>query len=101
MRWRCDAQGDVPGALSLYRRALECRERLLGLEHPDTHTSMNNVAGCLFELGDPAAAVPLYQGALDGCERLLGEDHPTTQTIRRNLEIAKREAARRAMQEEE
>ena len=31
----------------LYKRALEARERVLGPEHPDTLTSVNNLAGAL------------------------------------------------------
>jgi hypothetical protein len=38
-------------------------------EHPDTLTSVNNLAGCLVALGDAAGAVPLCQRALDGREQ--------------------------------
>ena len=36
--------GDPVRALPLLRRALEGRERLLGPEHPDTLSSLNEVA---------------------------------------------------------
>ena len=39
--------GDAAGALPLYRRALDSRERVLGKEHPDTLSSVNNLAGCM------------------------------------------------------
>jgi hypothetical protein len=39
--------GDAAGALPLYRRALDSSERVLGPEHPDTLTSVNNLANCM------------------------------------------------------
>jgi tetratricopeptide repeat protein len=52
------------GALPLYRRALEGRELVLGVEHPDTLTSVNNLAVCMAALGDAAGALPLYRRVL-------------------------------------
>jgi tetratricopeptide (TPR) repeat protein len=70
--------GDAASAVPLYRRALESRERVLGAEHPDTLTSVNNLAGCLQTLGDAAGALPLYRRALESRERVLGAEHPDT-----------------------
>ena len=39
-----DAQGKYEQAESLYERALAIREQQLGPEHPDTATSLNNLA---------------------------------------------------------
>ncbi|HTW69418.1 MAG TPA: tetratricopeptide repeat protein [Acetobacteraceae bacterium] len=77
--------GDAAGALPLFRRALECRERVLGPEHPDTLTSVNNLAGCMRALGDAAGALPLYRRALESSERGLGPEHPDTLTSVNNL----------------
>src|SRR5208337_3715144 len=68
--------GDAAGALPLYRRALESRERLLGLEHPDTLTSVDTLANCIRALGDAAGALPLFRRALESRERRLGPEHP-------------------------
>ena len=38
------AQGDLNGARELYEKVLEISRRILGEEHPDTLTSMNNLA---------------------------------------------------------
>jgi tetratricopeptide (TPR) repeat protein len=77
--------GDASGALPLYRRALESRERVLGAEHPATLTSVNNLAGCLRALGDASGALPLYRRALESRERVLGAEHPDTLTSVNNL----------------
>ena len=38
------AQGELAAARPLYERALAIRERVLGPGHPDTATSLNNLA---------------------------------------------------------
>jgi hypothetical protein len=54
---------------TLYRRALEGSERVLGKEDPQTLTCLNNLAGCMRALGDAAGALPLYRRALESRER--------------------------------
>ena len=75
------------GALPLYRRAHESSERVLGKEHPDTLASVNNLAACLYAVGDAAGALPLYRRALDSRERVLGKEHPNTLTSVNNLAL--------------
>jgi hypothetical protein len=87
-----DSSAAAPFVGPLYRRALESKERVLGAEHPDTLTSVNNLAGCLYALGDAAGALPLYRRALESSERVLGAEHPTTQGFRRNLEFVTKAA---------
>jgi tetratricopeptide (TPR) repeat protein len=79
--------GDAAGALPLHRRALESSERVLGKEHPQTLTSVNNLAESLRALGDAAVALPLFRRALDGSERVLGKEHPQTLASVDNLAI--------------
>jgi hypothetical protein len=79
--------------LPLFRRALDSRERVLGPAHPDTLASVNNLAGCLYALGDAAGALPLYRRAAVGFERLLGPDHPSSKTVRVNYDGLEREVA--------
>ncbi|MEM6327813.1 MAG: tetratricopeptide repeat protein [Bacteroidota bacterium] len=77
--------GDYDTALERLKRALEWRESVLGPDHPDTLTSVNNLAYLLQERGDLNAAEPLYRRALDGRETVLGPDHPSTLTSVNNL----------------
>jgi tetratricopeptide (TPR) repeat protein len=79
--------GDAAGALPLYRRALENRERVLGKEHPSTLLSLNNLALCIKTLGDPAGALPLIRRALESRERVLGPEHPSTLLSLNNLAL--------------
>ena len=87
------ALGDAAGALPLFQRALDSRERVLGKEHPDTLTSVNDLAACMQALGDAAGALPLCRRAADGLERLLGPEHPSSRTVRGNYEQCEREVA--------
>ena len=77
--------GRYKAAEPLYRRALEGYERVLGREHPDTLTSVNNLALLLKSKGDYAGAEPLYRRALEAQERVLGKEHPDTLTSVNNL----------------
>jgi hypothetical protein len=74
--------------------ARESRERVLGPEHPDTFESVNNLAGCLYALGDAAGALPLLRRAADGFDIVLGPDHPSSRTVRANCDRLKRQVAR-------
>ena len=49
----------------LYRQALEIRREVLGEEHPDYATSLNNLAGLYSSMGDYAHAEPLYRQTLE------------------------------------
>jgi tetratricopeptide (TPR) repeat protein len=80
-----DIQGEYAAARPLLERALAIRERSLGPDHPDTATSLNNLALCLQAQGAYAEARPLLERALAIRERSLGPDHPDTRIIRKNL----------------
>jgi tetratricopeptide (TPR) repeat protein len=67
-------------ARPLIERALAIREKALGPEHPDTATSLNNLARLLQNQGDPAGARPLCERALAIFEKALGPEHPHTAT---------------------
>jgi Tetratricopeptide repeat len=51
---------------------LAIREKALGPEHPDTATSLTNLAVLLNDQGDLAAALPLYERALAIRSKALG-----------------------------
>ncbi|HEX9256594.1 MAG TPA: tetratricopeptide repeat protein, partial [Candidatus Angelobacter sp.] len=58
------AQGKNSEAEPLYRRALAINEKALGPEHPNTASSLNNLALLLKEQGKFSEAEPLYRRAL-------------------------------------
>ena len=56
--------GEYAKAEPLYQEALRIRQKVLGPEHPDTATSLNNLAVLYRAMGEYAKAEPLYQEAL-------------------------------------
>ena len=72
-------------AAPLFRDALAICEKALGPEHPDTATSLNNLALLLKDQGDFTGARPLYERALAIYEKVLGPEHPDTATSLSNL----------------
>ena len=56
--------------------ALDLRRRLLGDQHPDVASSLNNLASIVYAKGDYDAAEPLFREALAMRRRVLGEGHP-------------------------
>jgi tetratricopeptide (TPR) repeat protein len=72
-------------AAQLLCDALVIREKVLGPEHPDTATSLNNLALLLQDQRDFAGARPLYERALAIREKTLGPEHPDTATSLNNL----------------
>jgi tetratricopeptide (TPR) repeat protein len=62
----------------LYARALSLRERALSPEHPDTATSLHNLALVYEKGGRYAEAEPQYRRAVRIRERAFGPEHPYT-----------------------
>src|SRR5262249_39956673 len=60
------------------REALAIWQKVLGEQHPETATSYNNLAACLYAQGKHAEALRLQQKALDINLKALGEQHPAT-----------------------
>jgi tetratricopeptide (TPR) repeat protein len=58
--------------------ALAIDEKSLGADHPDTATSLNNLAYVYDSQGKYTKAEPLYRRALAIREKSLGADHPNT-----------------------
>ena len=59
--------------------------RILGDEHPDTLTSMNNLATTLYAQGDLAGAQEIQEQVLEISRRILGDEHPDTSMSAWNL----------------
>ncbi len=65
---------------------------MLGDDHPDTLTTMNNLALALGALGDSDDAVAPMEQTVDGAIRTWGPEHPNTITNTANLKKWKDEA---------
>jgi len=77
--------GLYPRAQALQQQSMEIRQRVLGPEHPDTLTSMNDLALDLDDSGHYAEAEKLEREALDISRRVLGLEHPDTLMLMSNL----------------
>ena len=77
--------GHYTPAEPLYRRALQIGERVHGPDHPETGTSLNNLAYLLSDQGRYEEAEPLFRRALQIAEQALGPAHPDTGTYLNNL----------------
>lgn len=74
-------------ATPLAEQALATAERRLGAEHPDTLTSVKNLAELYADQGRHAEAEPLFKRALEGRERALGPDAVDTLVSVNNLGV--------------
>jgi tetratricopeptide (TPR) repeat protein len=72
-------------AETLYQRECVTTRRMLGREHPDTLTSMNNLAVTLQEQGELESARKIMEEVLETGRRVLGKENPSTLTSMSNL----------------
>ncbi|HEX6291082.1 MAG TPA: tetratricopeptide repeat protein [Herpetosiphonaceae bacterium] len=77
--------GVYPEAQSYLEQALAIRERVLGTDHPDIATSLNNLGVVLSRQGQYATAQRYFEHALAIRQRVLEVDHPDTTTSLNNL----------------
>ena len=84
-------QGSYDEAEQMDRRALDSREKMLGKEHPDTLTSVCNLASVLRYQGKYGEAEPMNRRALDDNEKVLGKEHPSTLKSVSNLASVRRD----------
>ena len=77
--------GNYTEAAALAQKQLEIRRKLLGDEHPDVASSLNNLASFLNAKGDYAGAEPFYREALAMRRKLLGDEHPDVAGSLNNL----------------
>ena len=79
------SRGQYGEAEPLLQQQRAISEKHLGPNHPDTATSLNNLAILYSAQGQYEQAEPLYQRALALREKRLGPDHPDTATSLSNL----------------
>jgi tetratricopeptide (TPR) repeat protein len=80
-----DSDGRWKEAETLLVQVNKFRKKVLGPEHPQTLTSMNNLAGLYQSQGKYQAAEPLYEETLQLRKKVLGAEHPDTLTSMNNL----------------
>lgn len=74
-----------PEAFYWWQACVKMTENRFGADHPDTATSLNNLAGLYRSMGRYGEAEPLYVRSLAIREAQLGADHPATATSLNNL----------------
>jgi tetratricopeptide (TPR) repeat protein len=77
--------GEFDGALPLYEEVLAVERRINGDDHPNTLTSISNLANLHSGMGTHDLALLLHTVALATRRRLLGDAHPDTLTSCSNL----------------
>ena len=80
-------RGRFAEAKEMLERAHGIGNRVLGSEHPDTLTSMNNLATTLSRQGDLTGARKIQEEVLEIRRRVLGSEHPDTLTSTNNLAL--------------
>jgi len=78
-------QGYFKEAETLENKVLDARDRILGVQHPDTIRAMANLAGTYGKLGKYTEAEKLDIQVLDARNRILGVEHPDTINAMANL----------------
>jgi len=84
-----DVKADYITAMEWYERALDGKEKTLGMDHPSTLDTVNDMGIVFKTQAEYDKALELYQRALDGCQKNLGEDHPLTQELLGNMAFVK------------
>jgi tetratricopeptide (TPR) repeat protein len=80
-----NSDGRWKEAETLLVQVMKFQKTALDEEHPDTLTSMNNLAVLLRSQGKYEAAEPLYKETLRLREKVLGKEHPETLISMNNL----------------
>ena len=81
-------------AEALFTEVMETRKRVLGAEHPDTLTSMNNLASTYWSQGRWKEAEELFVQVMETRKKVSGAEHPSTLTSMNNLALTYRSQGR-------
>jgi tetratricopeptide (TPR) repeat protein len=79
--------GRLPEGRVIEKFVWDERRRLLGEEHPDTISAMNNLANTLGDQGQLEEAAKMKKEVLEKMRRILGEEDPDTIMAMNNLAI--------------
>ena len=80
-------QGKYEEAEQMHQQVLELKEKVLGQGHPDTLTSMNNLAAALRYQGKYEEAEQMHRQVLELSEKVLGQEHPDMLTSMKNVAL--------------
>ena len=80
--------GKVREGHNLLVMAFSYAKEAFGEEHPDTLTTMNNLALSYGSLGRTKEAAELQEKVLEARRRILGEEHPDTLTTMNDLALS-------------
>lgn len=80
-------QGDLERALRYSLRTMEVREQQLGVDHPTTGISAQNLGTLYSDLGEFDKAHEMYERAKSICEQHLGPHHEATATAYSSLAL--------------
>jgi hypothetical protein len=78
-------EGNTGRPEGLYLRALDIKEKLLGMEHPEVALTLNNLAVYYRAVGRSAEARVLLERALSIFQKALGSSHPSVAATLLNL----------------
>ena len=78
-------EGKYEEAVPIARQLVALAKKVLGPDHPDVATSLNNLAEIYSAQGQYAMALPLYEQALSIVKKALGHDHPNFALSLNNL----------------
>jgi tetratricopeptide (TPR) repeat protein len=88
------SDGRYKEAEDLEVEVMQTRKRVLGDEHPDTLTSMGNLALTYSKQGQWDEAEELHVQVMQTMKRVLGHEHPSTLTSMANLAATYRDQGR-------
>ncbi|KAF6784617.1 Kinesin light chain 5 [Colletotrichum sojae] len=83
--WYLVMLGNYSKAEVIVQQAVSTRAEILGQEHPDTLTSMANLASTFWNQGRWTEAEELEVRVMEMNKRVLGEEHPSTLASMNNL----------------
>ncbi|KAI7759632.1 hypothetical protein LZL87_014155 [Fusarium oxysporum] len=81
-------RGEYNTAEEVVRMSVEAREKVLGKEHPDTLSSMNNLALALQGQGKYEEAEKRHREILEVSNKIFGKEDPSTLTSMNNMALA-------------
>jgi len=77
--------GKYGKALELYEKALQIREKILGVEHARTADTYDNIGGVYDDMGNYNLALEYFDKAKAIREKILGAEHPDTASTYNNM----------------
>ena len=77
---------DYEHALFWHLKALKLKEEVLGIDHPSTAATYNNLGGIYFTKEDYQQSLNYYFKALKIMVRSLGLNHPQTVNVLHNMQ---------------